>query len=379
MRILVVEDAPVSRRLLQRCLQKWGHDVVVASSGAEAWQRFTEGDFRIVISDWMMPGMDGPEFIRRIRASQRPGYVYTVLLTAKSEKEDIVMGMDAGADDFVIKPFDQDELRVRLRAGERILQLEQTLAEQNQELRARAEEMEAFAHSASHELQTPLRTFEGYARWLLEDYGEVLGAQGRELCDEIIEDALHLKTLLDELLEYSRIGRLEIEPAVVPVQRVVERTMHDLQAEIAATGAHIGLPETLPAVLYSEACLTQVFSHLVSNALKFIDGKLPVIIIGCEDYPEWYRITVSDNGIGIAPEHHRRIFKLFKRLHTRDAYPGTGAGLTLVKRIVETHGGQVGVESKLGEGATFFFTIPKTPPLGLHGAQADASEGSCNV
>jgi len=351
--------------------------VVVASNGAEAWQRFTdEGDFRIVISDWMMSGMDGPEFIRRIRASQRPGYVYTVLLTAKSEKEDIVTGMDAGADDFVIKPFDQDELRVRLRAGERIVQLEQTLAEQNQELRARAEEMEAFAHSASHDLQTPLRTFEGYARWLLEDYGEVLDAQGRELCDEIIEDALHMKTLLDELLEYSRIGRLEIEPAPVPVQRVVERTIHDLQEEIAATGAHLHLPETLPAVLYSEVCLTQVFSHLVSNALKFIDGKPPVIIIGCEDYPECYRLTVSDNGIGIAPEHHRRIFELFKRLHTREAYPGTGAGLTLVKRIVETHGGQVGVESKLGEGATFFFTIPKTPPLGLHGAQADASEGS---
>jgi signal transduction histidine kinase len=114
----------------------------------------------------------------------------------------------------------------------------------------------------------------------------------------------------------------------------------------------------------------------VSNALKFVDGKPPVITIGCEDYQECYRITVGDNGIGIAPEHHRRIFDLFKRLHTRESYPGTGAGLTFVKRIVETHGGQVGVESKLGEGSTFFFTIPKTPPLSPHCAQADASEGS---
>ena len=369
MRILVAEDAPVSRLLLQRCLQKWGHDVVAASNGAEAWQLFTEGDFRIVISDWMMPEMDGPEFIRRIRASQRPGYVYTVLLTAKSEKEDIVKGMDAGADDFVTKPFDQDELRVRLRAGERIIHLEQTLAEQNQELRNRAEEMEAFAYSASHDLQTPLRTFEGYARWLLEDYGEVLDAQGRELCDEIIEDALHMKTLLDGLLEYTRISRLETEPTSVPVQRVVERTMHDLQAEIATTGAHIDVPEILPTVMYSEADLTQVFSHLVSNALKFIDGRPPVITISCEDYPEYYRVIISDNGIGIAPEHHRRIFDIFKRLHTRETYPGTGAGLTFVKRIVETHGGQIGVESKLGEGATFFFTIPKMPPPGPHRAQ----------
>jgi signal transduction histidine kinase len=117
-----------------------------------------------------------------------------------------------------------------------------------------------------------------------------------------------------------------------------------------------------------------VFSHLVSNALKFMDGKAPVITIGCEDDPERYRITIRDNGIGIAPEHHHRIFELFKRLHTRATYPGTGAGLTFVKRIVETHGGQIGVESKLGEGSTFFFTIPKTSLPAPPHAQTDADE-----
>ena len=135
MKILIADDDPVSRRLLQNYLQKWGHEVVVAMNGAEAWTLFEQQEFPVVISDWMMPEMDGVDLVRRIRASARPNYVYTILLTAKSQKEDLVEGMEAGADDFLTKPFDRDELHARLRAGERILQLERALKEQNQALR----------------------------------------------------------------------------------------------------------------------------------------------------------------------------------------------------------------------------------------------------
>jgi two-component system, NtrC family, sensor kinase len=135
MKVLVADDDPVSRRLLQSYLQKWGYEVAVAVNGAEAWQLFEQEEFPLVISDWMMPEMDGRELIRRIRGSRRPNYVYTILLTARSHKEDLVEGMEAGADDFVSKPFDRDELHVRLRAGERIIKLERALEDQNRELR----------------------------------------------------------------------------------------------------------------------------------------------------------------------------------------------------------------------------------------------------
>src|SRR6516225_7360913 len=135
MKVLIAEDERVSRLLLQSHLQKWGHEVTAATRGDEAWHLFESGSYPLVITDWMMPEVDGPELIRRIRASTRPGYVYIILLTALSQKRDVVRGMEAGADDFVTKPFDQEELRVRLRAGERIIQLEQTLAAQNQALR----------------------------------------------------------------------------------------------------------------------------------------------------------------------------------------------------------------------------------------------------
>jgi DNA-binding response OmpR family regulator len=135
MKVLVADDDPVSRRLLQSYLQKWGYEVAVAVNGAEAWRLFEQEEFPVVISDWMMPEMDGRELIRRIRACGRPNYVYTILLTARSQKVDVVEGMDAGADDFVAKPFHHDELRARLRAGERIIALERALENQNKALR----------------------------------------------------------------------------------------------------------------------------------------------------------------------------------------------------------------------------------------------------
>lgn len=135
MKVLIADDDPVSRRLLQSYLQKWGYEVASAVNGADAWHLFGQEEFPVVITDWMMPELTGMELIRRIRAAARPHYVYAILLTSRSQKEDLVEGMEAGADDFVNKPFLAEELRVRLRAGERIVNLERALAEQNRALR----------------------------------------------------------------------------------------------------------------------------------------------------------------------------------------------------------------------------------------------------
>lgn len=134
MKVLIAEDEPVSRKILQKTLENWGYQVTAASNGREALAAFRESYFSFVITDWMMPEMDGLELVKRIRERQSMEYVYIIMLTGKSEKQDLVEGMDNGADDFVSKPFDQEELRVRLRAGERVIRLEEKLALRNAEL-----------------------------------------------------------------------------------------------------------------------------------------------------------------------------------------------------------------------------------------------------
>jgi len=222
MKLLIADDEAISRRLLQSYLERWGHEVVAAQNGAEAWQLFAAGDFPIVISDWVMPELDGVELIRRIRASQRPGYVYTMLVTSKSQKEDLVEGMEVGADDFVTKPFDRDELRVRLRAGERIIQLEQNLAEQNRALREaqaaliQSEKLASLGQLAAgmaHEINNPIAYVTNNVAVLRRD---VLAAMdvlntyraGRESLARVEQAAAFLA-----LLELRKAGEVALEQA----------------------------------------------------------------------------------------------------------------------------------------------------------------------
>jgi sigma-B regulation protein RsbU (phosphoserine phosphatase) len=155
MRILIAEDEPISCTILRQTLENWGYDVVAAANGIEALEAFQRIHFSFVITDWMMPEMDGLELVRRIRDQQPYDYVYIIMLTARSEKQDLVVGMDAGADDFVAKPFDQEELRVRLRAGERVIQLEEKLALRNAELETMNERLKLDLKTAA-EIQRSL-------------------------------------------------------------------------------------------------------------------------------------------------------------------------------------------------------------------------------
>jgi DNA-binding response OmpR family regulator len=216
MRVLIAEDDAVLRRLLQNYLEKHGHEIVAARNGAEAWERFQGEEFHLVITDWMMPACTGIELLRRIRAEDRPGYVYVILLTSRSEKEDILEGMDAGADDFVTKPFDQDELRVRLRAGERIIALEQKLlhseerASRGDEASSKAGEMDPPLADLTQDLNH-LREDALAALALLEKYREGRFSLMREMPDLSIEitrmeediDFLAIRTTLSQQFDRS--------------------------------------------------------------------------------------------------------------------------------------------------------------------------------
>jgi sigma-B regulation protein RsbU (phosphoserine phosphatase) len=193
MKILIAEDERITRRNLQRQIESWGHEVVAAEDGAEAWDRFREQSFEIVVTDWEMPRLDGRALIERIRQSEKTSYVYLIMLTGRSEKSDLVAGMEAGADDFLAKPFDKNELRVRLNAGERIIRLERTLAARNEEL-SKANERMTRDLDAAAKAQRDL---------LPKELPDSLGAKFAwlyEPCDELGGDILNVLPLDDRYI-----------------------------------------------------------------------------------------------------------------------------------------------------------------------------------
>lgn len=185
MKVLIAEDDRVSRRMLQRQLEKWGHEVVAAVDGKDAWEKFQADDFSIVVSDWMMPEMDGIELVGKIRESETIGYVFVILLTARSKKEDIIVGMEAGADDFLSKPFDQGELRVRLRAGERIIELERDLAQRNTQLQEANKRM-------TRDLEAAARVQQSLLPSTMPDVSQARFAWHYRPCDELAGDFLNV-------------------------------------------------------------------------------------------------------------------------------------------------------------------------------------------
>jgi len=235
---------------------------------------------------------------------------------------------------------------------------EQLLAHYAEDLKRSNAELEEFAYVASHDLQEPLRMVASFTQLLSKRYQGKLDQDADEFIGFAVDGATRMQQLIQDLLAYSRVGTRG-KPLVSTDCNVI--------LDLARTNLHKALEESraevtsgpLPTVLGDEVQLVQLFQNLLANALKFRGKAPPVIRLSAQgDNGDW-RFAVQDNGIGIAPAHQDRIFKIFQRLHRRSEYPGTGIGLAICKKIVERHGGRLWVESEEGRGATFFFTIPK--------------------
>lgn len=212
MKTLIADDNDITRLLLSSALRKLGHDVREASNGREAWEVWRDGEFPLIISDWMMPDLDGLDFCRRIRAEQRADFTYVILLTSRSGKANYLEAMHAGADDFVTKPFEKEEFAARVRVAERILGLHANLRAANADLENRVRERTAelataldakseFLSRASHELRTPMNHILGYAQLLEMD---PLESEQKENVAQILHSGGHLLTLIDRILQVSQ-------------------------------------------------------------------------------------------------------------------------------------------------------------------------------
>jgi signal transduction histidine kinase len=390
MKVLIAEDEPVSRRLLQGHLERWGHQVAAASDGGEAWRLFEAGSYPLVISDWMMPELDGPELIRRIRACPRPGYVYIILLTGRSQKEDVVQGMEAGANDFVTKPFDREELRVRLRAGERIIQLEHTLAQQNQALREtqaalvqheKLASLGRLAAGMAHELNNPVAYVTNNLVVLRRDMQAALDAltayrQGHtaeaarleadadlayfqanfaRTCEKSLEGLHRVRDVVMNLRDFARLDEAEFKEA--DLNAALASTLELLRHEAATRDVRLQTHfEPLPAVLCHPGKINQVFFNLLLNAVQACDRGGSVAVRTRVEGEKGVVVEIQDDGCGIKPEHRARLFEPF--FTTKPVGQGTGLGLSVGFGIVRDHGGSIEVETEVGRGSTFRVRLP---------------------
>jgi PAS domain S-box-containing protein len=237
--------------------------------------------------------------------------------------------------------------------------LELRVADRTAELTRSNKELEQFAYIASHDLQEPLRQVRAYVQLLRDRHADKFDGKAGQYFQFVQDGASRMSDLVRGLLDYSRVGARDVQRQPVPSQQAMEVALDNLQASIAESRARITHDE-LPTVLAEPTQLAQLFQNLIGNAVKFRRyGQEPQIHVGCRRNGGEWVFQVKDNGIGIDPEYHEKVFLIFQRLHGRDKFPGTGIGLAICKKIVEQHGGKIWIESNPGEGATFCFTLPE--------------------
>jgi len=243
-----------------------------------------------------------------------------------------------------------------LQANAELRDVAAALAERSRELERSNAELQQFAYIASHDLQEPLRTVQSYLQLLQRRYGSRLDADADEFIGFAVEGAQRMRALITDLLAYARVSSRArpLEPTALP--EVVQDALRSLHAAITERRAEITIDE-LPTVRADGNQLRQLYQNLVANALKFNDD-VPRVHLGAAREAGGWRLWVKDNGIGLDPAYGDKIFEVFKRLYGREEYEGTGIGLAICKKIVERHGGRIGVDSSPGQGATFWFTLP---------------------
>lgn len=238
---------------------------------------------------------------------------------------------------------------------------EARLDEQTVDLRRSNAELEQFAYVASHDLQEPLRKVASFCQLLEKRYGDQLDERGIEYIGFAVDGAKRMQVLINDLLSFSRVGRVGTKQAEVDLDRTLDAAVDNLAAAIEETGAEVVRPQRLPGIVGDPTLLTMLWQNLIGNAIKFRHKeRTPRIVIDCvrgADDSEWL-LTLSDNGIGIAEEFTDKVFVIFQRLHGREVYPGTGVGLALVKKIVEYHDGTVRIDTTYTDGTRFEFTLP---------------------
>jgi len=381
--ILLVDDQPGKLIAHEAILAELDQNIIKATNGREALECLLRNDFAVILLDVQMPDMDGFETAQLIR--QRPRFEKTpiIFITAYNTTDiDKLKGYSLGAVDYIFLPVIPEVLKAKVtvfvelarqtqlikRQAERLAFHNQEQARKldlieklNAELREANEQLEAFSYSVSHDLRGPLRSLKGFAEILMEDYGPQLDETACGYLNKLTSSATRMEQLTRDLLEYSRIVREEMNLEQVSLDKLLNEVMA-MNNLLHSSAVEVKVESRLLPVMAQPTLLTQCLSNLLNNAVKFVDAKKkPTINIRTERNEDRVRIWVEDNGIGIDPAHHKKVFGIFERVGNVKAHEGTGIGLAIVARAVQRMGGHYGLESNLGKGSRFWIELPAAP------------------
>jgi len=362
-RVLVVDDQQSIRKLVCMHLTKAGFEAFDAVDGNDGLAKATEMVPDLIISDLMMPGMDGIELCKRLKADTRLREVFFIMLTAKSRTEDKIKGFGSGADDYMTKPFNHQELLARVQSAMRIRNLQK-------ELTKLGEIKDEFLGIAAHDLRTPLTVIKGWCDLFNEEMLGALNDEQKEAVDGITQQVKLMLNLINDLLDVTKIesGKVELNLGQCKIQDVVAQ--HERSYALLASKKNITLKtefgNDMPSVNLDKERISQVLNNLLSNAFKFSPEGSSITMASVKS-GDFIEISVVDTGIGIPEEAMHKMFQKFSQAGHRapGGEKGTGLGLAIAKKLVKLHGGRVWVESKEGKGSTFTFSLPIEGPQDL--------------
>ncbi len=386
--LLVVDDAPLNLHLLVHLLTKQGYKVRPASSGQAALAAVQAEPPDMVLLDIMMPEMDGYEVCRRLKAEERTRNIPVIFISAIDQSADKVRAFETGGVDYVTKPIQPGEVVARIETHLKLRELQKNLEEKNrlleeeiaerqmieESLRQHAEELDAFAHTVAHDLKTPLSIMVGYSELL--SLSQLPPEEWQKTVLDIRRTGYKMIEIIDELLLLAQVRKMEhVEIEALDMSEIVADAQERLRGLVEEYHVEILEPESWPAAWGYAPWVEEVWVNYVSNAIKY-GGNPPRVELGADYHAgparfsepgqtlkkdagqePYVRFWVRDNGSGLTPEEQLRLFVEFTRLE-KVRIAGYGLGLSIVRRIVEKLGGEVGIESQVGKGSLFYFTLP---------------------
>lgn len=350
--ILLVDDTPEHIELAISILHENNYKIKVATKGQTALKLLEQHSPDLILLDVQMPEMDGFALCKRIKSDPSLAAIPIIFITANNDETSIKRGFELGAQDYVIKPFNVSELLARVNTH---IQLKQ----QAESLRAAYQELDSFCYSVSHDLKAPLHSIRKLTEYLIADCFDKLEPEEQELLKHIEEKSLDVIVMIERLLEFSKMCKLEMQPDLISLEAVFNETYEEL-IQLEPNRKVRFFAANLPKVQGDIVMLKLVALNILSNALKFTrNRKIAEIEVFCSEKDKEYVLSVKDNGEGFDMQYSAKLFGVFQRLHSQEEFEGSGVGLAIVQRILKRHQGKVWITSEAGKGTTLFFSLPK--------------------